>query len=78
MTKIYNRLEEVRSERGMTRDAMAHVLGLSYQELGYLERGDILPDLVLALRISAFFSIPVEAIFSLEPFKPAQSERGFA
>jgi putative transcriptional regulator len=34
-----------------------------------LERGDYKPSLELALQISAYFCLPVEAIFSLKPFK---------
>jgi DNA-binding XRE family transcriptional regulator len=36
--------------------------------VGYLERGEYSPSLHLALRIAAFFELPVEAVFSTEPF----------
>jgi DNA-binding XRE family transcriptional regulator len=35
-----------------------------------LERGDFNPSLDLAFRISEFFQLPVEAIFSRKPFRP--------
>jgi len=40
----------------------------SHQSLGYLERGEYAPSLHLALRIAAFFEVPVEVVFSTEPF----------
>jgi putative transcriptional regulator len=39
-----------------------------YQTVGYLERGEYSPSLYLALRIAAYFEVPVEVIFSAEPF----------
>jgi putative transcriptional regulator len=43
---------------------------VSYQTIGYLERGEFNPSLDLALRLSEFFGLPVEAIFSRQPFTP--------
>jgi putative transcriptional regulator len=39
-----------------------------YQTVGYLERGEYNPSLHLALRIAAFFEVPVETVFSTRPF----------
>lgn len=41
---------------------------MHYQTVGYLERGEYSPSLYLALRIAAYFEVPVEVIFSTEPF----------
>ena len=68
--KIYNRLQVLRAERGLSRQALAEAVGVNYQTVGYLERGDYNPSLELALKLSTFFNLPVEAIFSLEPLKP--------
>ena len=40
------------------------------QTVGYLERGDFNPSLDLAFRIAEFFNLPIEAIFSRQPFRP--------
>lgn len=66
--KIYSRINLLRAERGLSRKALADAVGVNYQTIGYLERGDYNPSLELALRLSEFFGAPVEAIFSLEPF----------
>jgi DNA-binding XRE family transcriptional regulator len=39
-----------------------------YQTIGYLERGEYSPSLVLALQIASALDVPLEEIFSLEPF----------
>ena len=41
---------------------------MHYQTVGYLERGEFSPSLHLALRISDYFQVPVEVVFSLSPF----------
>lgn len=63
--KVLNRIASLRKERHMTRRELAEVLGVHYQTVGYLERGEYAPSLVLALRIAALFQVPVEDVFSL-------------
>lgn len=65
---VHNRIALVRAERGISRRQLADALGVHYQTIGYLERGEYNPSLHLALRIAAFFDLPVEVIFSLDPF----------
>jgi putative transcriptional regulator len=67
---IYNRLPVLRAERGLSRQDLARALGINYQTVGYLERGEYNPSLELAFRISEYFELPIEAIFSPRPFKP--------
>lgn len=66
---VYNRLPLLRANRGLSRGELAEALGIHYQTIGYIERGEYSPSLHLALRIAAFFDLPVEAIFSLELFE---------
>jgi putative transcriptional regulator len=72
--KIYNRLAVLRTERGLSRLNLANAIGVNYQTIGYLERGEYNPSLELAFRISEFFGLPIEAIFSIRPFKPLSEE----
>jgi len=65
---IYNRIAMLRAERGITRRQLAEALGVHYQTVGYLERGEYSPSLHLALRIARYFEVPVEVVFSIEPF----------
>jgi DNA-binding XRE family transcriptional regulator len=66
---VYNRIPLLRADRGMSRGDLAEALGIHYQTVGYIERGEYAPSLQLALRIGALFGLPVEAIFALEPFE---------
>jgi DNA-binding XRE family transcriptional regulator len=67
---LHNRIAVLRAERNLSRQALADALDINYQTIGFLERGDYSPSLTLALQLSAFFKLPVEAIFSLAPFRP--------
>jgi putative transcriptional regulator len=65
---VHNRLPLLRADRGMSRTDLAEALGIHYQTVGYIERGEYSPSLHLALRIARLFDLPVEAVFSVEPF----------
>ena len=66
---VFNRIEEVRTAMGLTRQDLADKVGVHYQTSGYLEREEYSPSLVLALRISKSLNQEVSALFSLLPFK---------
>ncbi len=70
VVRLHNRLSVLRAERGMSRQDLADALGVNYQTVGYLERGEYNPSLELAFRISEVFGVPIEAVFSREPFPP--------
>jgi DNA-binding XRE family transcriptional regulator len=67
---VYNRLAVLRAERDLSRQDLADALDVNYQTIGYLERGDYNPSLGLAFQIAAYFGLPIEAVFSPEPFAP--------
>ena len=66
---VHTRVAMLRAERRISRRELADALGVHYQTIGYLERGEFSPSLHLALRIAAYFAVPVEVVFSLKPFK---------
>ncbi len=65
---VYSRIEELRSRAGLSRQELADAVGVHYQTVGYLERGEYAPSLALALRIAQLLGVRVEDLFSLEPF----------
>ncbi|MFD5556873.1 helix-turn-helix transcriptional regulator [Streptomyces sp. NPDC127068] len=71
---IHNRITMLRAERRISRRELADALGVHYQTIGYLERGEYSPSLHLALRIATYFEVPVEVVFSIEPFPRLGSE----
>ncbi|MFD1147239.1 helix-turn-helix transcriptional regulator [Saccharothrix hoggarensis] len=71
---VYNRIAMLRAERGVSRRQLSEALGIHYQTVGYLERGEYSPSLYLALRIAQYFEVPVEVVFSTDPFPRLGSE----
>jgi putative transcriptional regulator len=65
---VHNRIAMLRAERGVSRRQLSEALGVHYQTIGYLERGEYSPSLFLALRIADYFEVPIEVVFSTEPF----------
>lgn len=72
--KIYNRILVLRKERNITRKELADKIGVNFQTIGYLEREEYNPSLDLAFKLSEFFELPVEFIFSVNPQKPMSQE----
>ena len=66
--EVYNRIAMLRAERGVSRRQLAEALGVHYQTVGYLERGEYSPSLHLALKLAEYFEVPVEVLFSTKPF----------
>jgi putative transcriptional regulator len=71
---LYNRIAVLRAERRVSRQELADIIGVNVQTIGFLERGDYSPSLLLALQIAEYFKLPVEAIFSREPMRPLSHE----
>lgn len=72
--RLYNRVAVLRIERGLSRQQLADAIGVNFQTIGYLERGDYKASLELAFRLTEFFKLPLSAIFSREPFRPMSDE----
>ena len=65
---VHNRIAVLRADRRISRRELAEALGVHYQTVGYLERGEYAPSLHLALRIARYSDVPVRSVFSLEEF----------
>lgn len=64
--QVSNCVEQLRQKAGLSRQELADQVGVHYQTIGYIERGEYSPSLVLALRIVLALDVPVEKIFWLE------------
>ena len=69
VVNLYNRIAVFRAERGVSRRELAEWVGVNNQTIGYLERGDYKPSLELAMKIAAYFDVPIELLFSFRPFE---------
>jgi DNA-binding XRE family transcriptional regulator len=56
---LYNRIAVLRSERALSRQTLAQEVGVNPQTIGFLERGDYMPSLELAFKISRYFNLPL-------------------
>jgi DNA-binding XRE family transcriptional regulator len=63
---LYNRIAVLRAERGISRQELADAMDVNYQTIGFLERGDY--------SLGEYFGLPVEAIFSKQPFQPLSQQ----
>jgi DNA-binding XRE family transcriptional regulator len=64
--RVANRIEELRTQARLSRQELADQVGVHYQTIGYIERGEYSPSLVLALRIASVLGASVEEIFWLD------------
>ena len=71
---IYNRVKLLRIERSLSRKELAAALGINFQTIGYLERGEYNASLELAFKIAEFFELPLDMVFNPKPFKPLAVE----
>lgn len=61
---IPNRIAELRVRAGLTRLELAQRVGVNPQTIGYLERNEYNPSLVLAFRLADLFDLTIEQIFA--------------
>ena len=66
---VFNKIEQVRTSLGLSRQQLADLVGVHYQTIGYLEREEYSPSLVLAIRIAKSLNQEVSELFSLTPLK---------
>lgn len=71
---VHNRIAVLRAERGLSRRELAEAVDVHYRTIGYLERGQYAPSLALAFRFARLFDLPLEAVFSDEPFVPLSEQ----
>jgi len=63
---LKNRIEEIRSEKGIRQEELARQLGVSRQTISSLENGRYNPSILLAWKIAQFFGMTIEDIFIFE------------
>ena len=61
-----NRIEEIRSERGIRQEELARQMGVSRQTISSLENGRYNPSILLAWKIAKYFGMAIEDVFIFE------------
>lgn len=62
MSTFGQNLTRLRTERGLSQEALAARLGVRQSAIGNIEAGIRRPSLRLALQIAAYFGVPVETL----------------
>jgi len=71
----YNRIALLRTETGLSRQQLAEKVGVNYQTIGFIERGNYSPSLELAFKIAEALGVEITTVFSDKPFKPLFSSK---
>ena len=62
---LNNKIAELRKASGLTQDALAAKLGISYQAISKWENGLSCPDVLLIPQIAEIFSVSIDELFGL-------------
>ena len=66
---IKSRLHVLRAEKRITQEELANEIGITRATIIAIEKGDYNPTLELAFKLSRFFNVGIEQIFSVEEGK---------
>lgn len=61
-----NRIEEIRTAKGIKQEELGRMLGVSRQTVSSLENGRYNPSILLAHKIAKLFNLSIEDIFLFE------------
>ncbi|WP_071458561.1 helix-turn-helix transcriptional regulator [Bacillus massilinigeriensis] len=64
--RVINYIREIRQQKGITQMKMAEDLQVTRQTINAIEKNKYNPSLELALKIIAYFDMPINEIFVLE------------
>ncbi|WP_026689331.1 helix-turn-helix transcriptional regulator [Alteribacter aurantiacus] len=64
--RLFNRVKELRARKGLTQQTLAQHAGVTRQTIAAIEKGDYLPSVLLALKISDVFDLNLEDVFSIK------------
>lgn len=70
-----NRIEEIRTERGIRQEELAKAMGVSRQTISSLENGRYNPSIMLAHNIAKYFGMTIEEVFIFESSGVMSSEK---
>lgn len=64
---LRNALKVQRAMHDLTQAALAERINVSRKSINAIETGNMVPSVVLALKLAATLNVPVETLFQLEP-----------
>lgn len=64
--QIINQVYKLRVDLKITQEILAESLGVTRQTIIAIEKGNYTPSVILALKISKYFDLPLEKIFKIK------------
>jgi len=62
---ISNQVNKLRADKSVTQEELAEKVDVSRQTIIAIEKGNYTPSVLLAIKLAAFFNVPVEKIFKI-------------
>lgn len=62
---VSNNVEKYRKRAGVTQEELGRAVNVTRQTIISIEKGNYVPSVLLALKISHYFNVPVEKVFYL-------------
>ncbi len=63
MTRLKTRLKELRARDGLNQTELAKRTKVSRQTISLIEREELMPSLLIAVKLSRIFNEPIDQIF---------------
>lgn len=63
---LYNQVKYYREQLAISQTELGKLCGVSRQTISSIERGDYHPSVMVALKLSKIFKVPVEEFFTYE------------
>lgn len=63
---VKNKIEEIRTKKGIRQEDFAKLMGVSRQTISSLENGRYNPSIMLAYKIAKYFDMTIEEVFIFE------------
>lgn len=60
---VRNKVRDYRTDMGKTQEDLAQAVGVSRQTIIAIEKGNYVPSVLLAIKLSSYFDLPVEKVF---------------
>jgi putative transcriptional regulator len=64
--KIENCVQKYREEKSITQETLAKDVGVTRQTIIAIEKGNYTPSVLLAIKISNYFKVPVKDLFKIK------------
>ena len=75
--KLFNNVAKFRDEHNFPPTALAHRVGINRSTLFRIEQGQVIPSVLIALRLAKYLDTPVGKLFTLEETKVLTEEEEF-